>query len=68
VGTVGGHHNVRRARRRVALGQAAVSELARFADAGGIPASFDRRRDPPELLRTLNRELIRMRGARARRG
>jgi hypothetical protein len=45
----------------------AAIELARLADAGGIPAAFDHRRDSPALLRTLNRELIRMGGARARR-
>jgi phospholipase C len=52
----------------VALGETAVNELALFADAGGIPPSFDRRRDGPSLVRTLDRELIRMGGARARRG
>jgi hypothetical protein len=41
--------------------------LALFAEAGGIPAAFDRRRESPELVRTLNRELIRMGGGRARR-
>jgi len=47
--------------------EGAAVELARYADAGGIPAAFDHRRDSPALLRTLNRELIRMGGARARR-
>jgi phospholipase C len=50
-----------------ALGQVGLNELAQFADAGGIPAAFDRRRESPELVRTLNRELIKMGGARARR-
>jgi phospholipase C len=51
----------------IELGQATVNELALFADAGGIPPSFDRRRDAPELLRRLNRELIDMGGARTHR-
>ena len=51
----------------VALGEAAANELALFADAGGIPAAFDRRRESPALVRMLNRELIRMGGARVRR-
>lgn len=45
----------------------AAHELAQFADAGGMPASLDRRREGPAVLRTLNRELIRMGGGRARR-
>ena len=50
-----------------ALGQVGLNELAQFADAGGIPAAFDRRRESPELVRMLNRELIKMGGARPRR-
>ncbi len=41
-------------------------ELAQLADAGGVPSSLDRRRESAALLRTLNRELIRMGGARWR--
>jgi phospholipase C len=39
-------------------------ELAQFADAASIPSELDRRRESPELLRTIYRELIRMGGAR----
>jgi phospholipase C len=48
-------------------GGAGAIDLARYADAGGVPASLDRRRGNPERLRMLNRELIRLGGARRRR-
>lgn len=43
-------------------------DLERFADVGGIPSEFDGRKDAPELIRTINRELIAMGKARRRRG
>jgi len=46
----------------------AAAELARLADSGAIPASFDRRRESVELVRSFYSELIRMGGARLRRG
>jgi len=39
-------------------------ELARFADVGGLPAHLDRRAESGARLRMLNRELIRLGGAR----
>ncbi len=45
----------------------AGAELAHLADSGVMPASLDRRHDSGDRLRMLNRELIRLGGARARR-
>jgi phospholipase C len=46
-------------------GGGAGDELAQLADVGGIPAHLDRRRNGPDLLRTINRELIALGGARS---
>jgi phospholipase C len=44
--------------------EAGGNELAAYADAGGIPAALDRRAESAALVRSLDRELIRMGGAR----
>jgi phospholipase C len=44
-----------------------AQEIELFANAGGVPAALDLRPQGPETLRRINRELLRMRGARLRR-
>ena len=39
-------------------------DILTYADAGGVPAELDLRPQVPETLRTMNRELLRMGGAR----
>ena len=52
----------------VELAGGAANELARLADTSGVYARFDRRAEAPEEARNITRELIRMGGARLRRG
>jgi len=44
-----------------------AQDLAVLADAGGIPAALDRRRETTATLRTISRELLRMGAGRRRR-
>jgi hypothetical protein len=43
-----------------------VQDIAAYADAGLLPRDLDRRRDAPETLQAINRELMRLRAGRWR--
>lgn len=48
-------------------GRAGAQDIERYADAGHIPRSYDLRSQQPEILRHINREMIRLGAARPRR-